>query len=81
MEARWRLAGRVPAVTLIQHPKGYRLMEQKTSIAPTTALVDCARIFAAIELSKKTWLLAVYRPSLDRTSQYRVKPGDAAHLL
>ncbi len=56
-------------------------MEQKTSIAPTTALVDCARIFAAIELSKKTWLLAIYRPSLDRTSQYRVKPGDAAHLL
>jgi transposase len=32
-------------------------------------------------LSKKTWLLAIYRPSLDRTSQYRVKPGDAAHLL
>lgn len=56
-------------------------MEQKTSIAPTTALVDCARIFAAIELSKKTWLLAIYRPSLDRTSEYRVKPGDAAHLL
>jgi transposase len=56
-------------------------MERKTSMAPTIALIDCARIFAAIELSKKAWLLAIYRPSLDRTSQYRVKPGDAAHLL
>jgi len=50
-------------------------------MAPTTALIDCARIFAAIELSKKSWLLAIYRPTVDRTSQYRVEHGDAAHLL
>ncbi len=50
-------------------------------MAATTALIDCARIFAAIELSKKNWLLAIYRPSLDRTSQYRVEHGDAARLL
>ena len=56
-------------------------MEHRTSMAPTTALIDCARIFAAIELSKKSWLLAIYRPSLDRTSQYRVEHGDAARLL
>ena len=56
-------------------------MEHRTSMAPTTALIDCARIFAAIELSKKSWLLAIYRPSLDRISQYRVEHGDAARLL
>lgn len=50
-------------------------------MAATTALIDCARIFAAIELSKKNWLLAIYRPSLDRTSQYRLEHGDAARLL
>ena len=50
-------------------------------MAATAALIDCARIFAAIELSKKNWLLAIYRPSLDRTSQYRVEHGDAARLL
>jgi transposase len=50
-------------------------------IAPPDALIECGRICAAIELSKKAWLLAIYRPSLDRTSQHRVKPGDAAHLL
>jgi transposase len=50
-------------------------------IAPPDALIACTRICAAIELSKKAWLLAIYRPSLDRTSQHRVKPGDAAHLL
>ena len=56
-------------------------MEQFKSMSPTIALIDCAKIFAAIELSKKSWLLAIYRPSLDRTSQYRVKPGDATYLL
>jgi transposase len=50
-------------------------------IAPPDVLIDCTRICAAIELSKKAWLVAIYRPSLDRTSQHRVKPGDAAHLL
>jgi transposase len=50
-------------------------------IAPPDVLIDCTRICAAIELSKKAWLVVIYRPSLDRTSQHRVKPGDAAHLL
>jgi transposase len=38
-------------------------------------------IFAAIELSQKSWLVTVHSPDRDRISHYRVEAGDHAGLL
>ena len=38
-------------------------------------------LFAAIELSKKIWLVALWSPVVDRVSLHRLPAGDAKALL
>jgi transposase len=38
-------------------------------------------VYAAIELSKKSWLIALRGPAVDRISLHRLAVGDAAGLL
>src|SRR4051812_21339379 len=38
-------------------------------------------LFAAIELSKKNWLVALWSPVVDRVSLHRLPAGDAKALL
>ena len=40
-----------------------------------------ATIFVALELSKATWLVAVYTPLADRIGHHRLQAGDARGLL
>lgn len=49
----------------------------------TPAAVDCdpARIFVAIELSKKSWIAAVLTPLADRVSLYTLPAGEGEALL
>ena len=42
-----------------------------------TADADAA-VLVAVELSKASWLLAVYDPTTDKVSRRRVEGGDAA---
>ncbi len=39
------------------------------------------QLYAALELSKRTWLLAVQHPDRDKSSLYRVAGGDAPALM
>lgn len=38
-------------------------------------------IYAAIELSKKSWVVAILRPNRDQPSIHRVKGGDVSGLI
>jgi len=38
-------------------------------------------IYAAIELSKKSWVVAILRPNKDQPSIHRVKGGDVSELI
>jgi transposase len=42
---------------------------------------DHGTIFAAIELSQKSWLVTLHSPDRDRLSRYKVEAGDHAGLL
>ena len=42
---------------------------------------QCATIFTAIELSQRSWLVAIYRPDLDRISRHKLAAGDHLGLV
>jgi len=49
--------------------------------ATNTATVSANTLECALELSKKTWLLAIQFPDREQPSVYSIKGGDAAALL
>ena len=51
------------------------------SICEHVTDVDSAKIFAAIELSKTSWLVALHLPSHDKISVFQVPGGDVDRLL
>jgi transposase len=51
------------------------------SICEHVTDVDSAKIFAAIELSKASWLVALHLPSHDKISVFQVPGGDVDRLL
>jgi transposase len=51
------------------------------SICERVTDVDSAKIFAAIELSKASWLVALHLPSHDKISVFQVPGGDVDRLL
>jgi transposase len=57
-------------------------MADRTQIAsPTAEDFDAARCFAAIELSKKNWLVAILTPLSDKVSLHSLPAGDGKKLL
>ncbi len=58
-------------------------MEARTvnDLPPTSAHDDAARCLLAIELSKKSWIVAINTPLSDKISRYRLKPCDWKELL
>ena len=54
-------------------------MQASTVVTPTT--VHCGTIFAAIELSQKSWLVTLHSPDRDRISRHKLEGGDDAGLL
>ena len=57
-------------------------MEARTmSLPPATSHDDAERCFFAIELSKKSWIVAVNTPLSDKISRYTLKPCDWKELL
>lgn len=54
-------------------------MQASTVVTPTTD--HCGTIFAAIELSQKTWLVTLHSPERDRISRHKLEGGDDAGLL
>ena len=48
--------------------------------ATNTATVSVNTLECALELSKKTWLLAIQFPDREQPSVYTIKGGDAAAL-
>ena len=56
-------------------------MEDRAMIAPPAARHgEAARCFVAIELSKKSWLVAVLTPLADKISLHTLPAGDGAAL-
>ena len=51
------------------------------AFSPATADNDPARLFVAIELSKKSWLVAVHTPLADKISLHTVPAGDGGRLV
>jgi transposase len=51
------------------------------SICENVTDVDSAKIFAAIELSKASWLVALHLPSHEKISVFQVPGGDVDRLL
>jgi transposase len=51
------------------------------SICEHVTDVDSAKIFAAIELSKASWLVALHLPTHDKISVFQVPGGDVDRLL
>src|SRR6516165_7369381 len=54
---------------------------QEMQKATNTATVSVNTLECALELSKKTWLLAIQFPDREQPSVYTIKGGDAAALL
>jgi transposase len=54
-------------------------MQASTPGTPTS--VHYGRIFVAIELSQRSWLVTLHSPDRDRISHYRLEGGDHAGLL
>lgn len=50
-------------------------------VRPVAAPTQDTSLFAALELSKSTWLIAVSAPGGDRVSKYRLEAADTAGLL
>ena len=49
--------------------------------ATSTATVSANTLNCALELSKKTWLLAIQFPAREQPSVYTIKGGDGAALV
>jgi transposase len=58
-------------------------MEARTvnNLPPAAAHDDAVRCLLAIELSKKSWIVAVNTPLSDKISRYKLKAGDWKELL
>ena len=58
-------------------------MEARTvnNLPPAAPHDDAVRCLLAIELSKKSWIVAVNTPLSDKISRYTLKPGDGRELL
>jgi transposase len=58
-------------------------MEVRTvnNLPPAAPHDDAVRCLLAIELSKKSWIVAVNTPLSDKISRYTLKPGDGRELL
>jgi transposase len=57
-------------------------MEARTmSLPPAASDDDAGQCLLAIELSKKSWIVAVNTPLSDKISRYTLKPGDWKELL
>ena len=58
-------------------------MEARTvnNLLPAAPHHDAVGCLVAIELSKKSWIVAVNTPLSDKISRYTVKPGDGKELL
>lgn len=54
-------------------------MDNRTYVAPAVR-PDVATVYAAIELSRKSWLAGVQSPRQGRASRHKLAPGDAAGL-
>jgi transposase len=54
-------------------------MDKRTSVTPTVA-TDVATVYAGIELSRKSWLLAVQSTRQVRASRHQLAAGDTAGL-
>jgi transposase len=54
-------------------------MQASTPGTPTNG--DCGTIFVAIELSQRSWLVAIHSPDRDRISRHKLAGGDHAGLL
>jgi len=52
-----------------------------TTSPSTPATNDTATIYAAIELSSKSWLLAIQAPDRNKVSRHEVPAGDSAKLI
>src|SRR6201993_4007786 len=61
------------------HAEGVREMQMQR--ATNTATVSANTLECALEMSKKTWLLAIQFPDREQPSVYTIKGGDAAALL
>src|SRR5882762_7490774 len=72
-------------LTVFGHPcsstQGGRSPRMTGSICEHVTDVDSAKIFAAIELSKASWLVALHLPSHDKISVFQVPGGDVDRLL
>jgi transposase len=51
------------------------------NLPPAAPHDDAVRCLLAIELSKKSWIVAVNTPLSDKISRYTLKPGDGRELL
>jgi transposase len=56
-------------------------MDNRATLPPATSDCGAARMFVAIELSKKSWLAAVVTPLADKISLHTLPAGDGAALL
>lgn len=48
---------------------------------PTPAMAEYTTVYVAVELSKKSWLVGVYKPTQDKVSKFTVPGGDGAKLV
>ena len=56
------------------------MKDQNTQI-PTAATTDYATVFAAIELSDKSWLLGIHTPLSDKIGMHTIAAHDASALI
>jgi len=54
-------------------------MQASTAATPTAK--HCGTIFVAIELSQRSWLVALHSPDKDKVSHHKLEGGDHAGLL
>src|SRR6516165_3721254 len=59
----------------------HRRRQMQTSNVRTPINGDPSRIFLALELSQRTWLVTMYSPDRDRISRFKLAGGDHAGLL
>src|SRR5246127_3013083 len=71
------------SVSITHHQHRRYLMEARVSnnLAPAAAHDGAVRCLFAIELSKKSWVVAVNTPLSDKISIYKLKPCDWKELL
>lgn len=56
-------------------------MKPSNPSIPTRAAESATMIFVSIELSKKSWLIAIHTPLADKIGLHKVEAGDGSELL